>query len=429
MNGRDLTLASLAGLVVAGAVRRRGSRGSPNAPSRTDFANLRPDDRLTVYHGTSLSESYHLLNGFDATTIKSRHYGGPRHRGLFVAPDMETARRFASYGPIIVEMVVRAKSLHGTDYSGVTGRENPRAQQIWKEWFPNSFRPYLSQTLSQKSEPQALLIGLVSPSQITRVWMGESEQRVSEGRWYTREAFLNLGLRFTPARLLPYGPKRDLRDLRVDTISTRLSYDQLLDAVAALLGGHDRNDLEKTLAQYARVGETSLVDLLVQVGFGTTAAKHYARRYRSRFLAVDRAKPQGSLMRAPSYIEIASDLFRESGYNATDPDTITRYAAVMRRAGGWGGFPPISGQIGMVDEADLQKYLDADAEGYAHELAWSRPLTKSDVGREYVAITDGHHRAHAARINRIDIRVVPFHWSTGSSWSADEMRRWQSEYP
>jgi hypothetical protein len=288
MNGRTLTLGLVAGLALAGAVRRRGSS---NAPARTDFANLRPDDRLTLYHGTSLSESYHLLNGFDATTIKSRQYGGPKHRGLFVTPDIETARRFASYGPVILELVVRAKNLHGTDFSGVTGRENPRAQQVWKKWFPNSFRPYLSETLSQRSEPQALLIGLVSPSQITRVWMGESEKGISEGRWYTREAFLNLGLKLTPARQLPYGPKRDLRDLGVDTTSTRLSYDQLLDAVAVLLGGYDREELKNVLAGYAQQDEASLAKILVSVGFGETAAKSYARRYRARLIAVQTAYP------------------------------------------------------------------------------------------------------------------------------------------
>jgi len=288
MDSRTLAFGLVAALALAGAVRRRGSS---NAPSRADFANLRPDDRLTLYHGTSLSESYHLLNGFDATTVKSRQYGGPKHRGLFVTPDIETARRFASYGPVILELVVRAKNLHGTDFSGVTGRENPRAQQVWKAWFPNSFRPYLSETLSQRSEPQALLIGLVSPSQITRVWMGESEKGISEGRWYTREAFLNLGLQLTPARQLPYGPKRDLRDLGIDTISTRLSYDQLLDAVAVLLGGYDREDLKKTLARYAKRDEASLADLLVQVGFGDTAAKSYARRYRTRLIAAQTAYP------------------------------------------------------------------------------------------------------------------------------------------
>ena len=288
MDSRTLTFGLVGALALAGAVRRRGSS---NAPSRADFANLRPDDRLTLYHGTSLSESYHLLNGFDATTIKSRQYGGPRHRGLFVTPDIETARRFASYGPVILEMVVRAKNLHGTDFSGVTGRENPRAQQVWKKQFPNSFRPYLSETLSQRSEPQALLIGLVSPSQITRVWLGESEKGVSEGRWYTREAFLNLGLQLTPARQLPYGPKRDLRDLGIDTISTRLSYDQLLDAVAVLLGGHDRENIKKTLARYAKRDEASLADLLMQVGFGETAAKSYARRYRTRLIAAQTAYP------------------------------------------------------------------------------------------------------------------------------------------
>ena len=289
MDSRTLTFGLVGALALAGAVRRRGSS---NAPSRADFANLRPDDRLTLYHGTSLSESYHLLNGFDATTIKSRQYGGPKHRGLFVTPDIETARRFASYGPIILEMVVRAKNLHGTDYSGVTGRENSRAQQRAKRSFPDSFRPYLSETLSQGSkEPQALLIGLVSPSQITRVWMGESEngrlRGISEGRWYTREAFLNLGL--------PRGPNdaRDLRDLRVDTISTRLSYDQFLDAVSVLLGGKgdDREELENVLAGYAQQNEASLAKILVQVGFGETAAKSYARRYRARLIAVQTAYP------------------------------------------------------------------------------------------------------------------------------------------
>jgi hypothetical protein len=282
-DGRMLALGLVGALALAGAVQRRGST---NAPARTDFANLRPDDRLTLYHGTSLSEAQHLLNGFDATTIKSRQYGGPKHRGLFVTPDIETARRFASYGPIILEMVVRAKNLHGTDYSGVTGRENPRAQQRAKRSFPDSFRPYLSETLSQGSkEPQALLIGLVSPSQITRVWMGESEKEISEGRWYTREAFLNLGLRRGP------NDARDLRDLGVDTTSTRLSYDQLLDAVAVLLGGYDREELKNVLAGYAQQDEASLAKILVSVGFGETAAKSYALRYRARLIAVQTAHP------------------------------------------------------------------------------------------------------------------------------------------
>ena len=93
MNGSTLTLSLVGALALAGAVR---ARGSTNAPSRTDFANLRPDDRLTLYHGTSLSESSHLLNGFDATTIKSRQYGGlggppserayPRHQAVLLPP-------------------------------------------------------------------------------------------------------------------------------------------------------------------------------------------------------------------------------------------------------------------------------------------------------------------------------------------------------
>jgi len=137
---------------------------------------------------------------------------------------------------------------------------------------------------------------------------------------------------------------------------------------------------------------------------------------------------RGSATRTPSYIEISSDLFRESGCNATDFDQVDRYAASMRRAGGWGRFPPISGQIGTVDEGDLQNYRDAEEGGFEHELAWSRPLTDADLGRDYVAIEDGHHRAHAARRNRIPIRVRPFTWGKGA-WTAAEIRRWREENP
>jgi len=137
---------------------------------------------------------------------------------------------------------------------------------------------------------------------------------------------------------------------------------------------------------------------------------------------------RGSAARTPAYIEIASDLFRESGYNATDFDQVDRYAASMKRAGGWGRFPPISGQIGTVDEGDLQNYRDAEEGGFEHELAWSRPLTDADLGRDYVAIEDGHHRAHAARMNRIPIRVRPFTWGKGP-WTAAEIRRYREESP
>lgn len=137
---------------------------------------------------------------------------------------------------------------------------------------------------------------------------------------------------------------------------------------------------------------------------------------------------EGSAARTPSYLEISSDLFRESGVNATDFDQVERYAASMRRAGGWGRFPPISGQIGTVDAADLQNYRDAEEGGFEHELAWSRPLTDADLGRDYVAIEDGHHRAHAARMNRIPIRVRPFTWGKGR-WTTAQIRRWREENP
>jgi hypothetical protein len=135
----------------------------------------------------------------------------------------------------------------------------------------------------------------------------------------------------------------------------------------------------------------------------------------------------GSAARVPTYVLVPSDLFRESGYNATDPEKVDRYAAIMRRARGWGRFPPISGQISYIDESDLQDYEDAAEGGFEHELAWSRPLTRADLGKDYVRIEDGHHRAHAAREAGLPLHVKPFTWGKGV-WPYAEIKRWWQEH-
>ena len=144
-------------------------RGYEKLPS-PDFVekvkNLNKNDFLVVYHGTREQHVPDLINGFDATSVKSRDYGGPQHAGLFVTPSIYVADRFASRGEIVLELKVRAANLHGTDWSGRTGRMQGADKG---EIYPNSFRPYLSMTLLQEHEPQALLIGLVSPKQILRV--------------------------------------------------------------------------------------------------------------------------------------------------------------------------------------------------------------------------------------------------------------------
>ena len=105
------------------------------------------------------------------------------------------------------------------------------------------------------------------------------------------------------------------------------------------------------------------------------------------------------------YIEVQSDLFRESGANATDPELIETYVAAMQAQGGWSSFPPITAHLPDVDDDDIEEFEEAAEEGYEHELAWSRPLRRADVGTEYASIVDGHHRAYAARTLGIPIRV------------------------
>ena len=245
----------------------------------TSLTDLSEDDWLVVYHGTSLSEVPSLINGFDATRLKYRLYGGPKHRGLFVTPDFKTAERFAPYGEVVLELLVRAKNLHGTDYSGRTGRQQKQEQKT-KEWlagkFPNSFRPYLSLTLTQTPEPQALLIGLVSPKQILRVWYRAS--RADTGKWYTRNEFLALGLEAGPNAESAQGINKKVEDIGIDLSSPRLSLDEFLDA-AAKLADVPRSRIENSLARYASKGEDVLADMVGSIGFQPKAAQAFARKF------------------------------------------------------------------------------------------------------------------------------------------------------
>ena len=119
--------------------------------------------------------------------------------------------------------------------------------------------------------------------------------------------------------------------------------------------------------------------------------------------AAGKLKKRGS--RSEDSYEVGSDLFRESGVNATESDTIIEYRDAMRGYGGWGDFPPVSGGSDYVDEGDVEEYEEAWKGGYEHELAWSRPISAADIGREYVHLEDGHHRAYAASMLGFPIKV------------------------
>jgi 8-oxo-dGTP pyrophosphatase MutT (NUDIX family) len=259
-----------------GFMRERVRRRNPKPRHATDLTDLRPDDIVTVYHGTRLSEAPALINGFDANKIQYRHYGGPRHAGLFVTPDFEVGRRFSDYGQLVFELHVPAKYLHGTDFSGNIqriGDKDAATQRFYRGKYPKSFRPLLSDSMTDRgTEPQALLRGLVSPKQIARVY--HTPEPHGDGTWYTREAFLNLGLEVTP----PYGRPELLRDVEVDLSSPSMDYDAFVDAMASMLEV-DRAKVTKALSWRAKQSTDKLQQIIESVGFGPTAARTYARRF------------------------------------------------------------------------------------------------------------------------------------------------------
>ena len=105
-------------------------------------------------------------------------------------------------------------------------------------------------------------------------------------------------------------------------------------------------------------------------------------------------------------VEIQSNLFQESGSNAsTDEEKISEYMNAMKQYGGWGSFPPVTGTLSAISKTDFEIYQESEENGYAYELAYSRPLTESDVGTIILHVQDGHNRAYAAKRLGIPIKV------------------------
>lgn len=104
--------------------------------------------------------------------------------------------------------------------------------------------------------------------------------------------------------------------------------------------------------------------------------------------------------------EVQSDLFRGSGANVTDFESkVPRLEQLFLRQGGWGSVPPITAVVTVVDQDDIDTFREYQEDGSEHELDWSRELTQDDLGREYAKVTDGHHRAWAAKFAGVPIRA------------------------
>lgn len=239
---------------------------------REEIANAKPTDIITVYHGTTPLELARMINGFDARQVYRRVYGGGEHRGVFVAPDFDTARQFGSGA--VIEIKTYAKFLHGTDWSGVTGRdvtrEKGQSALDWvKEKFPNSFRPWMSYTLlSSGAEPQALLMGLVKPSQITRVWI----RPPGKEQWqeYSREEYLQSKPYYNAVYRGGSSPEYEyFFDAGIDMSDPNL---KLEDFAKALAKFEEREGREQSYIDYfkrlAKIDKERLIDKLQYIEIG-----------------------------------------------------------------------------------------------------------------------------------------------------------------
>lgn len=237
--------------------------------------NLKPNDKLRVYHGTSKVWLPRMINGFDAAQQEmSRSYGGPRHKGLFVTSDIDVADRFSSYGELILDLEVRAKNLHGTDYSG--NKWGSKEDKLYKNHFPNSFRPGLSYLMSASgAEPQALLLGLVGPKQIKRIrW---SEKFRGPNKWYTRAELLKKGVTIKGEPGSGYG-EYSLDDWGINLSSTKVTVEQLIKAISKQTG-RDEGMVTSIIKAWAHHGEDEVHwKLRNNFRFGAAAAKALARK-------------------------------------------------------------------------------------------------------------------------------------------------------
>lgn len=143
---------------------------------------------------------------------------------------------------------------------------DPETVAWLQEKYPDSFRPYLSLTLLQTSEPQALLRGLVRPGQIKRVQ--------HKGTWYTRKAFLELGVEVHN----PYGKGEPLQDIGFDLSYPNYSLEEFFEAMAASFKmGVDR--IRQSMLRLTKLPsprrERAIMDILDRAGFGPTAAKAF----------------------------------------------------------------------------------------------------------------------------------------------------------
>lgn len=218
--------------------------------------DLRPNSKVVVYHGTREKHVAELINGFDATFEMPRYYNAPRHRGLFVTRDMQTAERFAGgRRGYVFEIETRAKFLHGTDFGGrIETRRPMRSDDArWlRRKYPHTFRPTLSETLCADSvEPQAILIGVVKPSQVLGVY--------TQGERYSRRAFFR-----------KFAERLDLVKFNFSPFTPPYTFEKLVRTLVTL----DYGDEEETREVLSRTSARTVRSMLSSI-FPPAAVEGY----------------------------------------------------------------------------------------------------------------------------------------------------------
>lgn len=214
-----------------------------------EIANLQPDTLIRVYHGTDMKSAIDMVvNGLDARQRVRRlypHYVGTSqgkamvNRGLFVTHDLYTATTFGS--GVIVQFSAPGKELFPMFPSPEKMRKE---DQIWRDQYPNSFRPSVSASMLEGgAEPQALYRGLLDPEQIEKIHTtqydaeGEWEQgRYGEIRWSAdpeefKKWYVEL---YEPKSGLDPGDKLAAKKTHIVKPRERITFEELVKRVQAM---------------------------------------------------------------------------------------------------------------------------------------------------------------------------------------------------
>jgi len=173
-----------------------------------------------------------------------------------VTRDMQTAERFAGgRRGYVFEIETRAKFLHGTDFGGrIETRRTMRSDDArWlRRKYPRTFRPTLSETLCADSvEPQAILIGVVKPSQVLGVY--------TRGERYSRRAFFR-----------KFAERLDLVKFNFSPFTPPYTFEKLVRTLVTL----DYGDEEETREVLSRTSARTVRSMLSSI-FPPAAVEGY----------------------------------------------------------------------------------------------------------------------------------------------------------